>query len=338
MSRGTKTKIALGFLAVLHLAILFAGFFSPYDFAEQNRDLPLAPPSRVRFVDVRGTVHWRPFVCVSGSQSGAFGSYAEDPHQCFSIEFLVEGAEYKILGLFKSHWHLLGVAAPAKILLMGTDGYGRDIFSRFLFGGQVSLCAGLLATGLSLGLGMLLGTVAGFYGGWVDAMIMRGAEIFLSLPWLYLLFAIRAFLPLDINPFQAFLLVMGVIGAVGWARPARLVRGIVLSGKERHYVLAARLFGGSDTYLMRRHILPQTYVVILTQGMLLIPQYILAEVTLSFLGLGVGEPAASWGNILTALQQYHVIASCWWMLLPALALMPIFLTYVLVADVLQRGR
>ena len=164
---------------------------------------------------------------------------------------------------------------------------------------------------------------------------MRFGELFIALPWLYLLLALRAFLPLNIGPSQAFLLLIAVIGSVGWARPARLIRGVVLSGKERHYVLAARLFGGSGRYLMRRHILPQTYSIILTQAVLLIPQYILAEVTLSFLGLGVGEPDPSWGNMLASVQQYHVLVSYWWMLFPGIALVPVFLSFVLLASAMQ---
>ena len=196
--------------------------------------------------------------------------------------------------------------------------------------------AGLLAAGLSLGLGLLLGAVAGFYGGWLDEILMRGAELFLALPWLYLLFAVRAFLPLHITPAQAFLLLITVIGLIGWARPARLIRGVVLSAKERDYVLAARGFGASDFYLLRRHILPQTFGVVLTQAALLIPQYILAEVTLSFLGLGVGEPVPSWGNMLGALQQYHVLASYWWMFIPGLVLIPVFLGYYTLANALHK--
>jgi peptide/nickel transport system permease protein len=218
---------------------------------------------------------------------------------------------------------------------MGTDNYGRDVFSRLLYGSQVSLLAGLLATALSLGIGALLGIMAGYYGGWIDVVVMRCGELFLALPWLYLLFALRAFLPLHINSGQAFLLVIAVIGTIGWARPARLIRGVVLSGKERHYVLAAQLSGGSDLYVMRRHILPQTWSILLTQAALLIPQYILAEVTLSFLGLGVGEPAPSWGNMLATLQQYSVLVSYWWMWAPGLAVIPVFLGYLLLANALQ---
>jgi len=335
MKMDKRIIVPLLCLATLHLVVFLAGFFSPYDVAEQNRVVPFAAPSRLHFRDVRGTTHWRPSVCLLTARPGTFGSYDEDLERCFPLRFLVRGSQYTLLGLFTSRWHLFGVRAPAKVFLMGTDGYGRDVFSRLLYGGQVSLLAGLLATALSLGIGLLLGILAGYYGGWVDAVVMRCGELFLALPWLYLLFALRAFLPLHINSGQAFLLIIAVIGVVGWARPARLIRGIVLSGSERHYVLAARLFGGSGAYVMRRHILPQTYSIILTQAALLIPQYILAEVTLSFLGLGVGEPAASWGNMLMSLQQYDVLTSYYWMWAPGLAVIPVFLSYLLLANALQ---
>ena len=166
---------------------------------------------------------------------------------------------------------------------------------------------------------------------------MRLAELFLALPWLYLLFALRAFLPLTVSPLQAFLLVVVVIGAVGWARPARLVRGLALSARERDFVRASRGFGATDAHILRRHILPQTSSVVLTQAAILVPQYVLAEVTLSFLGLGVPEPVPSWGNLLANLQQYSVLVSYWWMYLPALAMMPFFLGYLALANSLQES-
>ncbi len=126
-----------------------------------------------------------------------------------------------------------------------------------------------------------------------------------------------------------------VIGMVGWARPARLIRGVLLSAKERNYVLAARGFGASDFYLLRRHVLPEAYGLLLTQAALLAPQYILAEVTLSFLGLGVGEPVPSWGNMLASLQKYYVLTSYWWMFVPGLALVSVFLLYYQLCKVLQ---
>src|SRR5262249_4274255 len=156
-----------------------------------------------------------------------------------------------------------------------------------LYGGQVSLFAGLVATALSLGLGLLIGALAGYLGSWLDDAMMRAAEVFMALPWIYLLFAVRAFLPLHVGPRQSFFLVVGVIGLTGGAGPGRLVRGVILSAKERVFVRAARGFGASTAYILRRHLLPETSGVMLTQAVLLIPQCILAEVTLSFFGLGV---------------------------------------------------
>ncbi|HEX4074929.1 MAG TPA: ABC transporter permease [Candidatus Acidoferrales bacterium] len=326
---------ALILLAVFHGLILFAGFFAPYGFAMQNREMAFAPPTRLHFADAQGKSHLRPFVYGLKDDAANSGGYVADATQTYSLRFFVKGSPYKIAGLFESDVHLFGVQGDGKLFLMGTDGYGRDQLSRFLYGGQISLLAGLLAAALSVALGVLVGALAGFYGGWIDDLLMRGSEIFLALPWLYLLFAVRAALPLHIAEWQVFLLLVAVMGLIGWARPARLIRGAVLSAKERKFVIAARGFGASDAHLLCKHVLPQTYGIVLTQIALLIPQYVLAEVTLSFLGLGVGEPMASWGTLLASLQQYYILSSYWWMFLPALLLIPVFLGYYLTADALQ---
>jgi len=187
----------------------------------------------------------------------------------------------------------------------------------------------LLAACLSLSVGTLMGAIAGL-GGWIDEVVMRAAEISLAVPVLYLLFAARALLPLKTGPEQVFLVLITIIGITGWARPARLIRGVVLSVKERDFVAAARGFGATNVYLFRRHILPNVSDVVLTQFAVLIPQYILAEVTLSFVGLGVNEPTASWGNMLAPLQQYAVLESCPWMFAPAFAAIPVALTYYVI--------
>jgi peptide/nickel transport system permease protein len=330
-----KLWITLLALAAFHALVLFAGFFAPYHFAAQNREFAFAAPTRLHLIDSLGKFHLRPFVYGLKSVPGVRAQLAPDFTQVHPVQFFVEGAPYRIAGVFPSSTHLFGVAQPARIFLLGTDAYGRDQFSRFLYGGQLSLLAGLLAAGISVALGIIVGVLAGFYGGWIDEALMRGAELFLALPWLYLLFAVRAALPLRVSEWQVFLLIMAVFGMIGWTRPARLIRGLVLSGRERNFVLAARGFGASDLYLLRRHVLPQTYPIILTQLALLIPQYILAEVTLTFLGLGVGEPIPSWGSLFSPLKQYHVLASYWWMFLPALILVPLFLAYHITADAMQ---
>ena len=331
-----KVRTSLSLLGILYAAVLLAGFLAPYAPAEQNRDMPFAPPTRLHFAEATGKLHLRPFVYRLVSDPRSFGEYSEDRSTIYPIRFLVRGAPYRMAGMFEANLHLFGFDEPAKVFLFGSDGYGRDLYSRLLYGGQISLAAGLLAASLALGLGVVVGGLAGFYGGWVDEAFMRFAELFLALPWLYLLLAVRTSLPLHIDPAQAFLLLVAVLGLVGWARPARLIRGIVLSGKLREHVLAARAFGASDLYLLRRQVLPQAAGVVLTQFAVLIPQYILAEVTLSFFGLGVGEPVPSWGNMLAAAQQYEVLTSYWWMFLPAIALSTVSLLYYVLANALHQ--
>jgi peptide/nickel transport system permease protein len=321
-------------LGVLHGVVACAGFFAPYDPTAQDRESPYLPPMRVHLVDAQGHFHTRPFVYSPRLREGAFDQYEEDAVRANSLRFFVSGDRYRLFGFLPCRLHLFGTEST-RVYLLGSDGYGRDQLSRLLHGGQVSLLAGLLGAGLTLLIGLCLGAAAGYYGGWRDDVLMRIAELFLALPWLYLLFALRAFLPLAVKPLEAFFLIVAVIGTVGWARPARLVRGVVLSAKERNFVRAARGFGATDGYLLRRHILPETSSVLLTQAAILVPQYVLAEMTLSFLGLGVPEPVPSWGNLLSNLQQYSVLVSYWWMYLPAIIMVPFFLGYLGLASTLQ---
>jgi len=303
MSRRARIRGALAFLCLLYGAALLAGLIAPYPYAEQHREFPFAPPTRLHFA------HLRPFVYAWAPDQA--GGYREDASRAYPAG------------------HMSGVFFP-----LGTDAFGRDIFSRLLYGGRVSLFSGLLAAFLSLALGLLFGVVAGFFGGWPDRLLMRAGELVMALPGLYLLLAVRASLPLHIGAIQAFLLVVAIIGGMGWVRPARLIRGVALSGRERAFVQAARGFGAGPGYLIRRHVLPLTAGVLVTQATILIPQYILAEVTLSFLGLGVGEPAPSWGNMLSEARQYHALVSHPWLLAPGLALIPVLLAFLVLADAL----
>ncbi len=336
MTSNRKLVVLIFVLGVLHAAVLLAGFVAPYDEASQNREMSFAPPTRVHFVDSSGHFHLRPFVYAWTQDQNNFAAYVEDHTQIYPLRFFVSGAPYKLADLFRVSTHLFGVEPPAGVYLFGTDQFGRDVFSRTLSGGQISLLAGLLATALALGLGAIFGVLAGFYGGWWDAILMRGSELFLALPWLYLLFAVRAFLPLQVEPKQAFLLLVAIIGLVGWARPARLIRGIVLSARERDFVRAARGFGATDLHILRKHVLPQAGSVILTQAALLVPQYVLAEITLSFLGLGIGEPVPTWGNMLASLMQIHVLESYWWMVAPGIEAVLFFLCYMALGNALEK--
>jgi peptide/nickel transport system permease protein len=323
ISRHGRFGFALVFLLAVHGAVLLAPFLAPYDYAEQHRDYPFAPPSRVHIFDDQGRIH-RPYVN-EWFQDLSSGAYREDrtrPHA---------------LWLFPPGGHLLGVDRPAVLFFLGSDGYGRDVFSRLLYGARVSLLTGLIAAALSVGLGLLLGTTAGYFGGWLDQTLMRGGELMMALPWLYLLLAVRALLPLHISTLRAFFLLILIIGGVGWVRPARLIRAVVLSGRERDFVRAARGFGASHIYVIFRHILPFTTSVVVTQATVLIPQYILAEVSLSFLGLGVGEPVPSWGNMLAEGMQYHAMVSHPWLLVPGAATVVVLFAYLRLAEALMES-
>jgi peptide/nickel transport system permease protein len=335
MLKSRRLYLAAALLLPVHMVVLGASFFSPYDPDVQNRRLPFAPPTLLHWIDARGKFHLRPFVYPYLTVPGRFAVYKADTTHPVFLRFFVS-AHRATSGRTHSGLRLFGTGDRAQLFLLGSDEYGRDQLSRTLYGAQVSVVAGLTAATLSLGLALLLGSLSGFYGGLIDSIVMRLAEVFLALPWLYLLFALRAFLPLQTPPWESLMLVIVVMGIIGWARPARLIRGAVLSAKRRNYVLAARGFGASDAYLLHRHILPQTLGIVLTQAGLLIPQYILAEITLSYLGLGVGDPLPSLGNLLAQIQAQTIMSSRWWMLLPGLALILLLAGYYSLADALHQ--
>lgn len=318
--------IVTGVFLAVNCCLVLASFIAPYSPTQQHREFAYAPPAKIHFVDAAGHFHVHPFVYELEAADNGDLSYRDNPERMFRVRFVQRSED---------NLHLFCVDPPGHIFVLGTDGFGRDLFSRVLFGSQVSLAAALLATLLALMIGTGLGAAAGFFAGYADTLIMRFSELSLALPWLYLLLAIRAALPLHIAPGKMFMLVSAVIGTLGWARPARLVRGVVLSERERSFVTAARGFGASEWYLLRRHVLPQTAGIVITQAMVLIPQFIVAEATLSFLGLGMSEPLPSLGNLLADLQHLQVMTSYWWMAAPLAVLVLVSLSYFSVADAMH---
>lgn len=308
--RQPAARAALALLLLAHTAAALAGFLAPYPPEQQHRDHPWTPPSRLLWSGGRLAVR-------------NAGDSAATP-----IRWFVKTP---------AGWKLFA-AEPAPLFPLGSDGLGRDQFSRLLYGARVSLYAGLAAALLSAGLGLALGGIAGFAGGWTERLVMQGADLFLALPWMYLLLAARAFFPLNTDPHLVFGLVLAMLGVVGWARPARLVRAVVLSSKERDYVLAAKGFGAGTGYLLARHVLPETTPVVLTYLSVAIPQYIAAEATLSFLGLGFSGAIPSWGGLIAALSSLEVLTWYWWMWAPALAFGVILACYSVVSNGLRDAR
>jgi len=219
---------------------------------------------------------------------------------------------------------------------LGTDQYGRDVFSRFLAGGSWSILVGIEATTLVLLLALTAGGLSGFRGGWLDQLLMRLGDLMISLPWLYVLIGLRSILPLDMKPRTAVQAILLAIALVSWARPARLIRGAVLSQMTRGYVDAARGFGVPGWKVFLDHVLPATYGIVGTQALVLFPRFVLAEVTLSFLGLGIGAPEPSWGELMLSLKQPYLLHDQWWRVLPLILMLPVFAISAIAARVAAR--
>ena len=322
--RSRRPWWAAACLLALYGLALTAPFVAPYGIDEQDRRLPYAPPMAVHFQHLHlqhPEQGWqlRPWIYPLRPVPGTFDQYEEDHQRPTELRFVVPREDGRS--------RLFAAPSEVGVHLLGTDGFGRDVFSRLLFASRISLLSGLSAALLSLALGTLVGAVAGYAGGWLDSLAMRGCELLTALPWLYLLLAVRAFLPLDVDPELALIGTSMLIACLGWAVPARLIRGAVASLRQREFVLAAAGFGASHIDILRRHILPHVSGLIAIQLWLAVPRFILAEVTLSFLGLGVAEPYASLGTLLADAVRQQAFLSYPWLLSPAVALILTVLGY-----------
>lgn len=383
-------------LLALYAASCFAGFISPYHYADGDRnsagagpmlfggyehvetEVPsdVGPPgSMVTLVDrewtwLTGGIHFhdsngdfslRPHVhpLVEREFRDEYGerSYAraaEDRSVSLPIEFFVEGEPHEgfsLLGLFpiETNYHLFGVSQPAgtrgssaRIYLLGSDRAGRDIFTRLLYGGQISLSVGLLGVGISMSLGMLLGGLSGYFGGVIDFVGQRVVEVILAVPGLYLIIVVGGILRdlktsegAPLSSAQVYLLIVLVLAFVYWASISRVIRGMVLSLKENEYVLAARAVGISPLVIVVRHILPNTFSFAIVTATLTIPYYILGEVSLSFLGLGIQDPESSWGLMLSDAQDQAVLVGYPWVIAPGVFIFIAVMAYNFLGDGLR---
>ena len=226
----------------------------------------------------------------------------------------------------------------ARVYLLGSDATGRDIFSRLLHGSQVSLSIGFIGISITLILGFIVGSLAGYYGGKVDFVAMRLVELLMSIPGLYLLLALRsAFISPDFSPTQVYMVIIVILSVIGWAGTARIIRGMTLSIRNRSFGVAAESMGQCVAMILSKHILPNIASYLLVAATLAIPGYILAEAALSFLGLGISEPSASWGLMLKQSQGNMIVffMNFWWMLTPGLAIFVTVIAYNVLGDVLR---
>ncbi|HET9590756.1 MAG TPA: ABC transporter permease [Anaerolineales bacterium] len=316
-------------------------FISPYALARSSKYVE-APPTKIRFVDAAGQFHARPFV-YGLEQELDFATrartYVEDTTRVYPLYFFVRGDPYELLGLIPTNLHLYGVDQQsdpdAIVLLMGSDALGRDWFTRIMYGGRLSLTIGLIGQVLTILFGTVLGVMSGFYGGAVDQVIQRTTEFLNAFPQIPLFMALAAAIPTFWSPLAVFFILSIILSFVGWGGLARQVRGLILSLREREYVLAAKSAGASDTRLMFRHLLPGTMSHVVVIATLAIPGMILAETALSWLGLGLRPPLTSWGVLLFDAATVRAIHTTPWELWTVPFILVTILAYNMLGDGLR---
>ena len=322
-------------IAVLYLLAAFAGFFSPYDKLERHSDYTLAPPMRIRIFD-QGRLR-APFVY--GLQRERHPETLRwintvDTSQVFSVRLFAPGSEYRVLGLIRARVHLFG-AGDGFVFLLGTDVLGRDVFSRVIHGAQVSLSIGLLGVCLSFIVGCLLGGLSGFIGGPVDTAIQRLIEFLRALPTIPLWMALAAAVPVEWPALRTYFLITVILSILGWTGLARVVRGKILQLRVEDYVTAASIAGATDTSIVRRHMLPNFLSYLIVHLTVAVPEMILGETALSFIGVGLRAPVVSWGVALRQAQDVRVVAQNPWLLTPALFVVVAVLAFNFLGDGLR---
>lgn len=335
--RDKFSLIALIVLFVIYFSLLFADIIAPYSKDFSDRTQSYAPPSVIFTLNENGKLSL-PYTYNYKREFDADAmqvDYKLDRGQKYFLKLFVRGDKYKFLGLIPCSRHLIGVASPGRLYLLGTDINGRDVFSRILFGGRISMTIGFLALFVLFPIGLLYGGISGYFGGKVDMLMMRFAEAVMSIPSFYLLIILAAILPSNMTSIQRFMLIVLILALIGWAGFARVVRGMVLSIKTQDFVQAAQSIGASRLRIIIKHILPQTTSYVIVAMTLSVPSYILAESGLSFLGLGIQQPDASWGNMLKEAQEYINILYRPWLLTPGFLIFIAVLSFNLIGDTIR---
>ncbi len=330
-------RIALIVLGIIYFALFFADFIAPYTKDFSDRTMAYVPPSKIFTIDENGKFS-KPYTY---NYKREFDSedlkiiYTLDRSKKHYIKFFSQGQPYKFLGLIPMKRHLVTTDREGRLFLLGTDINGRDVFSRILFGGRISMTIGFLALFVLFPIGLLYGGIAGYFGGKTDMIMMRFAEAVMSIPSFYLLIILASILPSGMTSVQRFMLIVIILALIGWAGFARVVRGMVLSIKNQEYVQAAKSIGASRLRIIVKHILPQTTSFVIVAMTLSVPSYILSESGLSFLGLGIQQPDASWGNMLKEAQEYTNIIYRPWLLTPGFLIFIAVLAFNLIGDTIR---
>lgn len=323
-----RHRLAMAGLVVtiaLYIVALVPGFFAVNDPSQQNARTAFHPPQALHLIDTAEDGGWsiRPYIhpyVLKRDPTTLASIYKEDRERKVYLRLFGEGYEYSVLGMFNTRTHLFASEnARQPLFFFGADRLGRCVYSRIMAGTQISLSVGLVGVFLALSIGIVLGGISGYYGGRIDFSIQRVIELVLSLPTIPIWLAMAAALPQDWPAVLNYFMITVILSLTGWAQLARVVRGRFLSLRTEEFVMAARLDGASESRIIFRHMLPSFASHIIASVSLAIPAMILAETSLSFLGLGLQPPTISWGVLLREAQNIRSIATAPWLFAPGIA-------------------
>jgi peptide/nickel transport system permease protein len=332
-----RVAVIAGIALILsYSSVVVTEFLAPYGLQSRHSDYIYAPPQRVNLFHEGRFVG--PFVYGLSyrlDMENLKRVYTRDTRDVQVIRFFCEGDEYEFWGLFPGRTHLLCPAPGGTLFLLGTDRLGRDMASRLLYAGRISLTVGLVGIAISFILGITIGGMAGYFGGWVDSVVQRVIEILRSLPELPMWMALSAALPVTWSPILVFFGITVILGFLDWPGLARAVRSKLLALREEDYCTAAKLMGARPSRIIGRHLLPNFMSHLIASATLSIPSMILGETALSFLGLGLRPPITSFGVLLIEAQNIEAVALYPWLLLPMLPVIVLVLSFNFFGDGLR---